>query len=234
MKSEAIKLTGKETYLLEKERIQNEIGDLEQIRSTLGLSQRRLCQLLLVDPSAWTRWNKTSAPPHIFQALKWLLELRKSQPNVIEPSNLADRLDYFQSSTQNKVKQLETSLDRLEKNFLFRDSSTDDRKTSTASDELINITLLQAQSRIFQKEIENLKSQLDQMNSSKKQLQKPTRSKKSQGNRKRRVKVRSKIKFKNFKSKKKLRSERIKSKKKLHSKMKRKIRKGPNKKTRSS
>lgn len=214
MKSETLKRTGKETYLLEKERIQNEIGNLEQIRSTLGLSQRRLCQLLLVDPSAWTRWNKTSAPPHIFQALKWLLELRKSRPNIIEPRNLADRLDDFQSSTQDKVKQLESSLHQLEKNFLFRETASEDRKVATPSEEYINIALLQAQSRIFQKEIETLKSQLAQMHTSKKQVKKRPLLKKSQKTKKIKVQMKNKKKLKILSSKKKLQIKKTKAKRK--------------------
>src|ERR1043165_4919208 len=94
-------------YLEEKERIKSEIGDLEQIRITLGLSQRKICQLLLVDPSAWTRWNKTGAPPHIFQALKWLIELKKFNPEATTPSNISNRVDFIQSTTQAKIRALE-------------------------------------------------------------------------------------------------------------------------------
>src|SRR5262245_16869396 len=33
-------------------------GGLENIRKNLGFSQRKISQLLLVDPSAWSRWVK--------------------------------------------------------------------------------------------------------------------------------------------------------------------------------
>jgi transcriptional regulator with XRE-family HTH domain len=51
------------------------MGSLEQIRLTLGLSRRKMCQLMLIDPSTWTRWtqNEDKIPPHIFKALQWYL-----------------------------------------------------------------------------------------------------------------------------------------------------------------
>src|SRR5262245_48633409 len=57
-------------------------GDLEQIRQRLGLSRRKICQLLLVDPSAWTRWTSSGgeAPPHIYRALDWYLSMMEKDP----------------------------------------------------------------------------------------------------------------------------------------------------------
>jgi len=59
-------------------------GDLEAIRKNLGLSQRKICQLLFVDPSAWTRWtrNEGDAPPHIYRALSWFLLLQEKHPET--------------------------------------------------------------------------------------------------------------------------------------------------------
>lgn len=111
------KPTPRDGYLLEKERIISEIGDLEQIRATLGLSQRKVCQLLLVDPSAWTRWLNTEngAPPHIYQALRWLIELKKVNPDAAAPSDISSRVDFIHSSTQAKIKELEATIELLEK-----------------------------------------------------------------------------------------------------------------------
>lgn len=69
-------------YEAEASHIQKKLGDLEAIRQSLGLSQRKICQLLLVDPSAWTRWTKQgdSAPPHIYRALQWYLALQEKYP----------------------------------------------------------------------------------------------------------------------------------------------------------
>jgi hypothetical protein len=72
-------------YEAEAKVVQQKIGDLESIRNRLGLSQRKICQLLLVDPSAWTRWTQSeSAPPHIFRALEWYLTLVDQNPGFHE------------------------------------------------------------------------------------------------------------------------------------------------------
>ncbi len=57
-------------------------GELEDIRRNLGLSKRKISQLLMVDPSAWTRWTKPEgeAPPHIYRALEWFLLLQEKHP----------------------------------------------------------------------------------------------------------------------------------------------------------
>ncbi len=62
--------------------IKRQIGDLESIRLKLGLSARKMTQLLLVDPSAWTRWTQktTQPPPHIYRALQWYLALQEKNP----------------------------------------------------------------------------------------------------------------------------------------------------------
>lgn len=64
--------------------IQKQIGDLEKVRTDLGLSQRKMCQLLMVDPSAWTRWTRQEqpAPPHIWRALQWFLTLQEKIPGL--------------------------------------------------------------------------------------------------------------------------------------------------------
>lgn len=64
--------------------IRKQTGDLESIRLKLGLSARKICQLLLVDPSAWTRWTKPGgdAPPHIYRALQWYLVIQEKIPGL--------------------------------------------------------------------------------------------------------------------------------------------------------
>ncbi len=63
--------------------IREQIGSLEAVRTDLGLSQRKIAQLLLVDPSAWTRWTKQgSAPPHIWRALQWYMALKERIPGL--------------------------------------------------------------------------------------------------------------------------------------------------------
>lgn len=69
-------------YEAEVKSIKKTCGDLETIRRSLGLSKRKMAQLLLVDPSAWTRWTskKGEAPPHIYRALQWFLLLQEKHP----------------------------------------------------------------------------------------------------------------------------------------------------------
>src|SRR5437868_3539428 len=64
--------------------IQKQLGSLEKIRGDLGLSQLKISQLLMVDPSAWTRWNRPGeeAPPHIWRALQWYLTLQEKIPGL--------------------------------------------------------------------------------------------------------------------------------------------------------
>lgn len=105
----------RDEYFAEKKRIVEQLGSLDQIRTTLGLNRRQMCRLLLVDPSAWTRWVRTEAPPHIYQALRWLLELRGIRPDVIGPTNFSTRLDEMQSSMQSKIHDLERHIQMLER-----------------------------------------------------------------------------------------------------------------------
>lgn len=72
----------RQRYEAEAKVIERRIGGLEKARETLGLSQRKMAQLLLVDPSAWTRWTQDGqgAPPHIWRALAWYLALQDKYP----------------------------------------------------------------------------------------------------------------------------------------------------------
>jgi hypothetical protein len=94
-------------YMKERDAIIAEIGSLTKIRDTIGLSQRRICQLLLVDPSAWTRWLKTEAPPHIYQALKWLILLQKGGTNLTAPRDVESRIEDVHDLAQKRIKELE-------------------------------------------------------------------------------------------------------------------------------
>ncbi|HEX7674249.1 MAG TPA: hypothetical protein VF412_08760 [Bdellovibrio sp.] len=64
--------------------IRRQLGDLESVRLGLGLSQRKMSQLLMVDPSSWTRWTRQGdeAPPHIWRALQWFSALNDKIPGL--------------------------------------------------------------------------------------------------------------------------------------------------------
>lgn len=72
----------RQRYEAEARVIERRIGGLEAAREMLGLSQRKMAQLLLVDPSAWTRWTQSEqgAPPHVWRALAWYLALQEKYP----------------------------------------------------------------------------------------------------------------------------------------------------------
>jgi len=71
-------------YESEAQVIRNRFGSLEDFRAQLGLSRRSICNLLLVDPSAWTRWTASGgkAPPHIYRALEWYWYLMQKNPGA--------------------------------------------------------------------------------------------------------------------------------------------------------
>ena len=78
-----IKTSLRLTYEAQAQVIRNQIGDLEDVRLRLGLSARKLCQLLLVDPSAWTRWKaEGKAPPHVWRALQWYFIIQEKIPGL--------------------------------------------------------------------------------------------------------------------------------------------------------
>lgn len=84
--SDRTKSSNRMIYEAQVKAIRQQIGELEEIRDKLGLSQRKMCQLLMVDPSAWNRWTQEegSAPPHIWRALQWYFALKKDVPGINE------------------------------------------------------------------------------------------------------------------------------------------------------
>ncbi len=82
--------------------IKTQIGHLEDIRFQLGLSKRKMAQLLLVDPSTWSRWTAMdfSTPPHIYRALQWYLALQEKIPGLNH--------SYWLQNLSIKDKQIET------------------------------------------------------------------------------------------------------------------------------
>ncbi len=84
-KKERVKSKGRLNFEAQVEVIKKQIGNLETVRKKLNLSQRKMSQLLLVDPSAWSRWvaeEQESAPPHIYRALQWYMSLQEQIPGL--------------------------------------------------------------------------------------------------------------------------------------------------------
>lgn len=72
------------TYEAKSQIIKKQLGGLEGVQETLGLSQRKMAQLLMVDPSTWNRWSKNEdfIPPHIWRSLEWYLALQNKIPGL--------------------------------------------------------------------------------------------------------------------------------------------------------
>ncbi len=104
---EEVKSSLRLTYEAQVRVIQQQTGGLEKIRQKLGLSQRKMAQLLMVDPSAWTRWTKSvggeGAPPSVWRSLQWYLTLQDKIPGLNH--------QYFLSFQSNKA--LESKTDEL-------------------------------------------------------------------------------------------------------------------------
>lgn len=105
--------------------IRKSLGGLEEIRTGLGLSRRKMCQLLMVDPSAWTRWTKRGShpPAHVYRALQWYLALIDKQPgwhpknsfNVGEVTRVQDeKMGLLQADLERQIAYLKRENTRLE------------------------------------------------------------------------------------------------------------------------
>lgn len=90
--------------------IRARLGGLEEMRAKLGLSRRKICQLLLVDPSAWTRWTSPGgeAPPHIYRALEWYILLTEKDPRALMPMGT-----WSSTAFEDRFQILEKGLERL-------------------------------------------------------------------------------------------------------------------------
>ncbi len=110
--------------------IKNQFGDIDKIRMQLGLSQRQMAQLLMVDPSTWTRWlkQKKGAPPHIYRALQWLMIIREQLPDntiiPVQPNNtntmkIAKQLDvqFFEKQMKEQDQKRNDTIDQLQLNL---------------------------------------------------------------------------------------------------------------------
>lgn len=112
------------TYEAQSEVIRKQIGDLEQVREKLGLSARKISQLLLVDPSAWTRWTRTyaqgekdSAPPHIWRALQWYMILQDKIPGLTPQFFIGKDSSVVREEAFERIRQMESQLQIRQKNM---------------------------------------------------------------------------------------------------------------------
>lgn len=122
-------------YEAEVQAVKKTYGDLEDIRRQLRLSKRKMAQLLLVDPSAWTRWTSEGgeAPPHIYRTLQWYLLLQEKHPefkssvwlnSVATPQMSAHEVDNLKKSV---LAQTESEIKNLSRGFFSERLSEEEK-----------------------------------------------------------------------------------------------------------
>lgn len=101
-------------YEAERSVLIDRFGGLEGVRNHLGLSKRKMSQLLLVDPSAWTRWVKdeSQAPPHIYRALQWYMELIEKRPEWSPSNSFHPYTSQFQPKLDKQWDEIQVAMER--------------------------------------------------------------------------------------------------------------------------
>ena len=100
--------------------IERQLEGLEGVRLKLGLSQRKMAQLLLVDPSAWTRWTRQGhRPPGIvWRALQWYMILQEKIPGLTPNYFLASAPSALRAENLSDLKKESEARELLEKKLL--------------------------------------------------------------------------------------------------------------------
>lgn len=141
-------------YEAQAEVIKRQIGNLEEIRLKIGLSQRKICQLLLVDPSAWSRWTKSeSAPPHIFRALQWYLIIQEKIPGLTPQYFVGKDPQVLHQEALRKISEEAQKRSEVMENFLSQSIKLEEEVEELKS---LNETLQAKQVQIL-KRVEYLK-----------------------------------------------------------------------------
>jgi hypothetical protein len=140
-------------YEAEVQVIKKTHGNLETIRRQLGLSKRKMAQLLLVDPSAWTRWSKTEneAPPHVYRALQWYLLLQEKHP------------EYKSSLWLNAVATPSLStheVENLKKEVLSQVQAQWNRTSAVLEKEPVDLSPLERRLQASQKQVQKLQQRI--------------------------------------------------------------------------
>ncbi len=101
-------------YEAERSVLIHQLGGLEGVRNHLGLSKRKISQLLLVDPSAWTRWVKdeSQAPPHIYRALQWYVELIEKRPEWSPKNSFHPYTGQFQPKFDKQWDEIQVAMEQ--------------------------------------------------------------------------------------------------------------------------
>lgn len=132
--------------------IRKKLGTLEDIRQSLGLSRRKMAHLLMVDPSAWSRWTKpeASVPPHIYRGLQWYMALIEKQV-AWHPQNSfnsgevhkinEERLSQVQMDMNRQIAYLKKENNRLEEELSKRVAQIEEKSIDTAREHDVSVSL---------------------------------------------------------------------------------------------
>ncbi len=130
--------------VLERDRIKKQIGSLEDIRKSLGLSQRKFCQMLLVDPSSWNRWHEPGrdAPPYIYKSLLWGMSVLEENPQThpsvdFKMQEFQLRLERSLSEQQSEIQSLKNEIKAQSfapKNDAFVENTSQYRSSAALAD----------------------------------------------------------------------------------------------------
>jgi hypothetical protein len=112
--------------------IERQLEGLEGVRSKLGLSQRKMAQLLMVDPSAWTRWNRPGnrAPGIVWRALQWYMIIQEKIPGLTHNYFLGSSPDVLKTEMNRKLTEFEQKIQgfRSENDQLLQKVSSLEKK----------------------------------------------------------------------------------------------------------
>lgn len=98
--------------------IKKQIGDIEQVRALMGLNKRKMCELLLIDPSTWTRWTtgKTNPPTWVYRTLQWGLAVMDKHPEF-HPLIKNQGVSELNRSNPKELKKLVNEIDDIKKDL---------------------------------------------------------------------------------------------------------------------
>lgn len=115
-------------YEAEARVLRRQMGGIESIREQLGLSRRKICQLLLVDPSTWTRWtqDEDKVPPHIYKALQWYLVSLDKYPMLHPLHQVSIAKEGIGMEKDNLVKERQ----KLERKLAFLEHQLQEQRTN--------------------------------------------------------------------------------------------------------
>jgi hypothetical protein len=94
-----------------------------------------MAELLLVDPSAWSRWvrDESKVPPHVYRSLNWYLQLREHNKNSELNENKKttmthDEAQALRAEIMQKLTDMRASLIGMEKEALTEWMSSERRE----------------------------------------------------------------------------------------------------------